>query len=76
MYEARNRPEISEVKKTIAIIAKVKPVSSGEIITKSYTKRSLSCSEYCDRIELFHRLCREGPTFICVVCNRCLRKKM
>ena len=33
VYEARNRPEISEVKKTIAIIAKVKPVSSGEIIT-------------------------------------------
>ena len=41
----------------------------------TYTKKSLSRSESCERIELFHKLCKEGPTFICVICNRCLYQK-
>ena len=42
---------------------------------KAYTKKSLSRSESCESLELFHKLCREGPTFICVICNRCLYQK-
>ena len=27
------------------------------------------------RIELFLDLCKQGPTCVCVICNRCLYKK-
>ena len=47
----------------------------GNNNAKSCTKKSLSRSESCERIKLFHKLCREGSTFICVVCNTCLYQK-
>ena len=42
---------------------------------KAYTKKSLIRSESCERVELFHKPCREGPTFIFVIYNRCLYEK-
>ena len=28
-----------------------------------------------ERIELFSRMCKEGPIFVCIICERCLYKR-
>ena len=65
--------KLGKDKNTITIIAR--EITAGNNKVKTYTKKSLSGSESYERIELFHKPCREGPTFICVTCNRCLYQK-
>ena len=77
MFYVRNRPKVKKADKNYYNYSKSKTseITAGNNYVKTFTKNSLSRSESCERIELFHKLCREGPTFICVIWNRCLYQK-
>ena len=77
MFYVRNRPKIKKADKNYYNYSKSKTseTTAGNNYLKTFTKNSLSRSESCERIELFHKLCRKGLTFICVICNRCLYQK-
>ena len=76
VYYTRNKLKIREAQKSYYSCNKSKISEiTGNNNAKTYAKKSLSRRESCERIELFHKLCREGPTFICAVCNRCFYQK-
>ena len=71
------RPKVRKAHKNYYNYSKSKTseITAGNNNLKTFTKKSLSKSESCERIELFHKLCRKRLTFICVMCNRCLYQK-
>ena len=47
-----------------------------------WEKQKRSCANHChrildsgQRIDLFSKMCKEGPTSVCVICNQCLYKR-
>ena len=42
---------------------------------KSYANQCHRTLDSAQRIKLFSKMCKEGPTFVCVICNRCLYKR-
>ena len=58
---------MSEIDQKLGKHIKTSEITAGNNNLETYGKRNLSRSESCERIELFHKLCREGPTFICVI---------
>ena len=77
MHYVKNRPKVRESHKNYYSYnnSKTSEMTAEIDNVKTYTKKSLSRSESCESLELFHKLCREGSTFICVICNRCLYQK-
>ena len=42
---------------------------------KSYANQCHRILDSAERIKLFSKMCKEGPKFVCVICNRCLYKR-
>ena len=72
-YYEKNRPA---VRKKQAKYFREKSFAVNEAGRKNCKNRKLENqnpdNQTNNRIKKLRKLCREGPTFVCVVCNRCL----